>query len=52
MGVADETRLAERIQAVLQVVLGVTPAEYERIRSGLLLDSEDREGPPVKGDTR
>lgn len=42
MAAADDTVLADRIRAVLQVVLGVTPDEYERLRGGLPVDARDQ----------
>lgn len=38
MAVGDETTVADRVRAVLEVVLGVTPAEYERLRGGVPVD--------------
>lgn len=47
----DEIPAADRVWAVLRFV-GVTPDEERLLRGEPLLDSEDREGPPVQGDTR
>lgn len=45
VSIGEQTTSADRVRAVLEVVLGVTPDEYERLRGGLPVDAGECSAP-------
>lgn len=41
MALSDETTLADRMRVVLEVVVGVTPDEFEQLRETPAADAQD-----------